>query len=240
VFTANPVGYGSGYYDPTNPVSESTPGRVLERIVDRTDVEKPHHPHMMRHNYVTTLKTVWRVDDATIKWLIGHAEDSQVMETTYAHLSTDDYHDEVLIAGGFKEPDEARERQRGDTCVNCKSHTDPSAPFCQVCGRPQDVKAWLRQEAAEDQLARDTTDAALEASTEREKAGVRAAAEVQAEAKRDPDHAALLETVAQLQEQNERMAERLDELEAGGEADEFDPEAHDVTADIQGRAPSDD
>jgi integrase len=113
---------------PPNRTGGATPGEritqtsirdVLGRIAEKAGVEKDVHPHMFRHYFTTVAKRDFGMDDAYIKRLRGDAPGSNVMETTYSHLSDEDAagHAEAQFTG--EEPEE--------------NALTPAAP-CTVCG----------------------------------------------------------------------------------------------------------
>jgi len=99
-------------------------------------VEKPCHPHMMRHNFVSNKRKHPKVKDSNIKFWIGHDPKSDVMQTTYSHLSSDDHnetgHDTfgVADAGGTKDDPDPWD----ETCVRCNRVIHPEATECEMCG----------------------------------------------------------------------------------------------------------
>jgi integrase len=129
--------------DPTRPVTRETVRYTMETLKERTaerddvvTVEKPCHPHMMRHNFVSNKRKHPGVDDRAIKFWIGHAEASDVMQTTYSHLSSDDHnetgHDAfgVADAGGTDDTPDPWD----ETCVQCNRVVHPDADECDMCG----------------------------------------------------------------------------------------------------------
>lgn len=106
---------------PHDPVDDRTISRVTNGIKDEAGIDKPLHPHMMRHNFVSICKRNYDMDDTTIKWLIGHSPDSNVMERTYSHLSGEDFLQKAEVAAGVADEDD----------------DSPFTPeFCQRCGEP--------------------------------------------------------------------------------------------------------
>lgn len=121
-----------GYVDPTDTVSNSTIRRTLKKTAEKAGVDKPVNPHAMRHNFVTICKRDYGLDNDTIKWLIGHAKDSRVMETTYSHLSDRDFADNAEEAFGLKEESE-RSTLTPKRCT-CGASVEPNAKACSNCG----------------------------------------------------------------------------------------------------------
>lgn len=125
--------------DPFQPVGQSTVARVMRQIKEDAEIDKPLHPHMIRHNFVSICKRDYDMDDATIRWLIGHSEGSTVMETTYSHLSGADYRKKAEVAAGVRDPDESSALSP-NTCDNCgyglPMDDAMSCPNCGMTFRP--------------------------------------------------------------------------------------------------------
>lgn len=136
--------------DPTQPVTGETIRRVMEKIKESTDIEKPMHPHAMRHNFVTIAKRDYDLPDDTIKYLIGHDAASTVMETTYSHLSGDDHVQRAEEAWGIREPDE-ESPLTPDICNVCGNPLEQNAKACARCGTIYTPDA----KSAEDQMQED-------------------------------------------------------------------------------------
>ncbi|WP_058993592.1 tyrosine-type recombinase/integrase [Haloarcula sp. CBA1127] len=119
--------------DPSDPVSGETIRRVMSEIKEETDIEKPMHPHALRHNFVTIAKRDHNLPDDTIKYLIGHDDSSQVMETTYSHLSGDDHIKRAEEGWGIREPDDESPLSP-DVCGVCGNPIEPNAKACSRCG----------------------------------------------------------------------------------------------------------
>lgn len=119
--------------NPAEPVSGETIRAVMERVKGGTEISKPMHPHMLRHNFVTIAKRDYDLPDDTVKYLIGHNPDSTVMETTYAHLSGDDHVQRAEEAWGIREPDD-ESILTPEVCRVCSNPLEPSAKACPKCG----------------------------------------------------------------------------------------------------------
>lgn len=123
--------------DPYSQLTRETPRRVMADLKEETGIEKPMHPHMMRHNFVTICKRDYELPDDTVKWLIGHSPDSDVMTTTYAHLSDDDHRQRFEVAAGLRDDDEDEHegnRFTPDICSVCGKETLGHERFCSKCG----------------------------------------------------------------------------------------------------------
>ncbi len=126
-----------GQADPYNPVDGSTVRRALQRMAENTDnpaiQDKPVHPHMMRHNFVTICKRDYELPDETVKFLIGHVKGSKVMETTYSHLSDEDDDLRAEIASGEREELPEDSPLTPTLCPTCGESLDPQAKACPMC-----------------------------------------------------------------------------------------------------------
>jgi integrase len=107
--------------DPTQMLARNAVSRVTNKIKERAQIDKPMHPHALRHNFVTLMKREYGLDDATIKYLIGHSQSSNVMETTYQHLDDEDHIQAAEEALGLRDPEE-------DSSL--------TPPVCPQCGEP--------------------------------------------------------------------------------------------------------
>lgn len=119
--------------DPTSPVSGETIRAVMDRLKEKAGVDQPLHPHAMRHNFVTIAKRDHDLPDDTIKYLIGHSADSNVMETTYSHLSGDDHIHRAEEAWGIREPED-ESPLTPEVCNVCGNPLEPGAKACAKCG----------------------------------------------------------------------------------------------------------
>ncbi|MFB6219094.1 MAG: tyrosine-type recombinase/integrase [Halobacteriaceae archaeon] len=151
--------------------NKATPGEMmaqqtlrarLKKIAERADVTKPVNPHNFRHSFVTMCKRDYNMDDSTVKFLIGHASDSTVMETTYQHLTDDDHIKDAEVAMGRREPEEPSTVGRTQ-CPNpdCLNELDPTDKACNSCGTIISPDA----KAAQDTVKASVRDAKDEADT---------------------------------------------------------------------------
>lgn len=147
--------------DPSDPVSGETIRRVMEKLKEQTVIEKPIHPHMMRHNFVTMAKRDYGMPDNTIKYLIGHSEASTVMETTYSHLSDADHIQRAEEAFGIREPKDDSPLTP-NACNVCGSPLEPDAKACSRCGNVYTPDAQQAKKEIDEALWQDMRDAESE------------------------------------------------------------------------------
>jgi len=125
--------------DAHSTISDDTVNRVLREVSKRAAVDepgienKPTHAHAMRHNFVTMCKRDYDLDDDVIKRLIRHRPESDVMSTTYAHLSDEDYIKKAEEAFGFREKEDTSP-MTPKTCDTCHEPLAPNAKACANCG----------------------------------------------------------------------------------------------------------
>lgn len=127
---------------------------------------------MCRHNFVTICKRDYDLSDDTVKYLIGHAADSRVMETTYAHLSRDGHVERAQVGAGLQGENE------DDTltpikCI-CGAKSEPGARACSNCGIVFSPDA----EAVEQRIDNDLFESKGAAETPKEERGVDVAREI--------------------------------------------------------------
>lgn len=171
-----------GRVDPEEPVSDRTIGRVMEKIKEETGIDKPLHPHMMRHNFVSICKREYNQDNETVKFLIGHDPDSNVMATTYNHLSGEDYAKKAEVGAGIREEGDSSLSPE-EYCPSCGEPLPDGAKACARCGTMFTPDAKAAADAIEDAVH----EGAIEADTEAEKEAVDAVREYLRE---NPDVAA--------------------------------------------------
>jgi integrase len=143
-----------GHATPETPISPRSLRRMTADVKEAAEIDKPLYPHMCRHNFVTILKADLERDDGVVKFLIGHHPSSDVMETTYAHLSDMDYVRNVEVALGIREPDEKDTQNRFAAAGHC-----PACDFgpitnefvvCPKCRSELDPEAALKERDARD------------------------------------------------------------------------------------------
>lgn len=127
------------FRDATSTISDDTVNRILREAAEKAAEDepgiknKPTHAHAMRHNFVTMCKRDYDLDDDVIKRLIRHKPESDVMNTTYAHLSDSDYIQKAEEAFGLRE-EEDESPMTPDHCDVCREPLPPTAKACQNCG----------------------------------------------------------------------------------------------------------
>lgn len=135
VFTKKPRWTAEEDLDPETQLSSNTVSYTMRKIKDDAGIEKPMHPHMLRHNFVTIAKQDYELPDSTVKYLIGHEQDSDIMQRVYSHLSDESHNEKAEVAAGLREPDEdSGNRLTPETCRTCGSSLPDDARACSRCG----------------------------------------------------------------------------------------------------------
>ena len=139
---------------PGEKLHQTTVNRILKGIAEDAGVadRKNIHAHLFRHYFVTVAKRDYGLDNDTIKHLVGQQPDSKIMETTYSHLTDDDYIEAAEVATGIREPDEDDGSLTPNICGTCGTRLDPGAKACEACGTVYAPDAKAVQEQIEDQV----------------------------------------------------------------------------------------
>ena len=149
VFTASP---SHPAYDPQSSMSENGPNRILSKLADRADVDKPTNPHAMKHNFATMAYLVYDVDTQDIKTQLGHVPGSDVFETTYAHLSDKDTAERIEDAFGVESSEEEKKSLTPARCGTCGEGQPPGAKACRNCGEVFTPDATAAQGQADEKV----------------------------------------------------------------------------------------
>lgn len=148
--------------DPDTPLGGSAIRRIMSKLAENTDdpeiERKPTHPHMMRHNFVTICKRDYEMDEATIKHLLGHVKGSQIFETTYSHLSDEDFNQKAEVAAGHRDPDAEGSTFTPRSCSVCAEPLPAGAKACASCGNPVTPDAVSVQAQMSDDVKKDYRD----------------------------------------------------------------------------------
>lgn len=135
VFTSRPK-YGGP--KPREMLDVTTLGGIVGRLADRAAEDypaiasKPTYPHALRHNFVT-IALRRGMDETAIKHQIGHAPNSSVMESTYAHLKDSDHIRAARDAFDLETEDHESELTP-EVCPRCGESPPEDARLCPYCG----------------------------------------------------------------------------------------------------------
>lgn len=115
------------------PWSEPGVRKHLKRIAERAGVDKPVNPHNFRHYFVTVMKRDYQLDNDTLRMLLGTAVDSDVLLTTYSHVTNSDYVEHAETALGYRDEDDRDSPMTPDTCPTCGEILDSHWKRCPAC-----------------------------------------------------------------------------------------------------------
>jgi hypothetical protein len=133
-------------------LNDSQIGKRLNKIGREAGVDKPTNPHNFRHYFVTVCKRDYDLSDSEVKHLLGHRPDSDVMETTYAHLTDEEIAENVAVKADFKEPSQEESPLSPRTCPTCDEPLRTNARACSVCGTTFTPDAKAAQDQIQDML----------------------------------------------------------------------------------------
>lgn len=151
--------------NPEEQLKGATISEIIGKIADRAGEEnpsiraKPTHPHALRHNFVT-IALRRGMKESAIKHQIGHKPDSQIMESTYAHLQDSDHINAARDAFDLETEDSPGELTP-EVCPRCSTAVPDKANLCHVCGLEFTPGSAEKAQEIDD----DTHDSATEAET---------------------------------------------------------------------------
>jgi hypothetical protein len=149
LLTALPKHGGGG--EPGEMLSQRTIQYHLTKIADEAGVDKDVHPHIFRHYFTTIAKRDYGMDDAHIKRLRGDAPGSNVMETTYRHLTDEDTIEHAQAKREGREP-ETESPLTPQVCPTCQTELSPDARACERCGTVFTPDAKSAEEQIQDDM----------------------------------------------------------------------------------------
>lgn len=138
--------------NPSEPVSRDMLSRVMIDTKSDADIDKPLHPHAMRHNFVTICKRDYDMDDDDIKYLIGHRKGSNVMSTTYSHLSGADHTKNAQEAWGLRDTEDNSPLTPNFCTVCDEPMPSETAKACPNCGTVYTPDAKYTSDMIEDEM----------------------------------------------------------------------------------------
>jgi len=175
VFTKKPRWTAEDDLESETQLSSGSVSYSMRQVKKKAEIEKPMHPHMLRHNFVTIAKEDYELPDSTVKFLIGHEQDSDVMQRVYSHLSDESHNEKAEVAAGIREPDsEGGNRLSPETCRTCGNALPEGAKACSRCGTVFTPDAQAAEETRESAI----NDLADPSVTEDQRQAVRAIIDV--------------------------------------------------------------
>jgi integrase len=133
---------------PKQPIANNTIRATLRKLKEEAEIDKPLNPHALRHNFVTICIRDYSLKERTVKYLIGHSKDSNVMETTYSHLSDEDFMRDAEAAFDLREEEEHSTLTPKE--CNCGAKVEPTAKACSNCGMVFTPDAITAQDTVDD------------------------------------------------------------------------------------------
>jgi len=129
-------------------VSSQTLHNIITKMKEKVGLQKPLHPHALRHNFVT-IALRRGVPESSIKHQLGHSPSSRVMETTYAHLRDSDHIRQARKAFDL-ETEKVESELTPEVCPRCGENPPQEARVCPWCGLEYTPDAKEVMEKADD------------------------------------------------------------------------------------------
>jgi len=123
--------------------------KILQKNMERADIDKPSNPHHYRHSRASHLAT--ELKEAQLCEWFGWVQGSDV-PARYVHLSGRDIDNAYDQMHGLYEPDEEEETPDVVECNRCQELNEPSASYCMRCGfaLDQETAAEVEEQAEQD------------------------------------------------------------------------------------------
>lgn len=121
--------------------------KILTKIGEKAELDKPIHPHLFRHSRATVLAN--HLTEAQMNAHLGWVQGSG-MPGVYVHLSGRDTEDAILKMYGKSKTEETLPELTSRTCPRCKKENGPTSSFCAQCGLPLDMQALQNSQKREE------------------------------------------------------------------------------------------
>lgn len=121
-------------------VKYSTMASMLQRLFRIAGIAKPFHPHIFRHSRVTYVLANAIMNEQQAKTYFGWTSDSDVIGSTYAHLTDADANNAVLRENNLAPHQRAQDELQPVTCRICQALNAPRSEYCQRCQAVLDLK----------------------------------------------------------------------------------------------------
>ena len=123
--------------------------KILQKNMERADIDKPSNPHHYRHSRASHLAT--ELKEAQLCEWFGWVQGSDV-PARYVHLSGRDIDNAYDQMHGLYEPEEDEETPDVVECSRCSELNEPSASYCIRCGfaLDQETAAEIEEQAEQD------------------------------------------------------------------------------------------
>lgn len=149
-YLITPSATGGG--DPGGMLTQDSMRYHLNKIADKAEVDKDVHPHIFRHYFTTIAKRDYNLDDAYIKHLRGDSPGSNVMETTYRHLSDGDAIEHASAKFEGREIETESPHSPDGPCPFCGEILGENARACENCGNTFTLDAKSTEEQMEEEM----------------------------------------------------------------------------------------
>ncbi len=121
--------------------------RLLQRLFHAVGITKPCHPHIFRHSRVTYVLANAIMNEQQAKTYFGWTPESDVIGSTYAHLTDADANNAVLRENNLAPHQQAQQELLPVPCRICRELNPPKTEYCQRCHAVLDLtRAYEHQQ----------------------------------------------------------------------------------------------
>jgi integrase len=107
--------------------------RSLQRLFKMAGITKPCHPHIFRHSRVTYVLANAIMNEQQAKTYFGWTPESDVIGSTYAHLTDSDANNAILRENNLAPHQQAHRDLEPIACRICAEMNPPKSDYCQRC-----------------------------------------------------------------------------------------------------------
>jgi len=122
------------------PLTYDAIARMLQRLFRKAGIKKPCHPHLFRHSRVTYVLANAIMNEQQAKTYVGWTPESDVIGSTYAHLTDSDANNAILRENNLAPHQQAQRDLQPVACRICGQLNSPRAEYCQRCSAVVDLK----------------------------------------------------------------------------------------------------
>lgn len=122
------------------PLTYDAIARMLQRLFRKAGIKKPCHPHLFRHSRVTYVLANGIMNEQQAKTYFGWTPESDVIGSTYAHLTDSDANNAILRENNLAPHQQAQRDLQPVACRICGQLNSPRAEYCQRCSAVVDLK----------------------------------------------------------------------------------------------------
>lgn len=124
----------------TKPMTYDAFARLLQRLFKTAGITKPCHPHIFRHSRVTYVLANAIMNEQQAKTYFGWTPESDVIGSTYAHLTDSDANNAILRENNLAPHQQAHRELQPIRCHVCTEMNPPKSDYCQRCHAVLDLK----------------------------------------------------------------------------------------------------